>query len=395
MNHIIRSGEAAYDPQRITFLSMTRGRPQQFIAMCHAVARNVARPELTDIWCYVDDDDPTVPDLVNHLRDNPPRIPVNWLIAPRPLTLGAGNNDSARVALETSGVVLLFPDDYHIRADGWDERVREAYDRIPGRLALHYIPDPISKPEQITIVAASKEWFDTLGYLIPPYFPFWFGDTWLDDVTQMAQVKRRLDLDITADEKGKTTRMWNVPFWQRFFECTKLERISDALRIAEAVGNTERAELLRAVLAELAAQPVPWRMDGLPQVVLELILTAETGSPSKIYLEAEAFACNHLAEQARKYPEAFADFPVSRFSVADALKAESKPGGVRPFEQFAIYLALLRGEPLGALAVQYGVSVGRMLEWRNAAAMAAVAVEEGEVPPSLTLVRNLLLEAKR
>ncbi|SBW01476.1 hypothetical protein KL86APRO_11438 [uncultured Alphaproteobacteria bacterium] len=376
MAEIIRASHPAFHPERVSLVVTTRGRPQQFLEMAVSACGLIARPEETDLWVFLDEDDVTGRDLIATVNETPMAPFVNWLIAPRQAALGQAQNIVCAAALETSGLVLGYPDDFRLASPGWDDILRHAYRECPGRLALHYIQDPTAQPEQITIMAASKEWIDTIGYFIPAHFPYWFGDNWLDEVSQLAGMKRRLDIVQVADGgKGKTRRMWNLPFWSRYYRLCRLERLRDALKLTEAAGDAVRSADLRARLEAERSVPLPAHENSLRNVITELRLSSETAPPNRSYLEAEARACRQLSEWASRDPAAFHGFEIDGFDVDAALAASDLATGVSQVEQQRICKALLSGRAWGAIAEETGVGVGRLLEWRNAAALTLQLVQ--------------------
>jgi hypothetical protein len=113
----------------------------------------------------------------------------------------------------------------------------------------------------------------------------------------------------------------------------------------------------------------------LRNVITELRLSSETAPPNRSYLEAEARACRQLSEWALRDPAAFHGFEIDGFDVDAALAASDLATGVSQVEQQRICKALLSGRAWGAIAEETGVGVGRLLEWRNAAALTLQLVQ--------------------
>jgi hypothetical protein len=367
MIQIIRANNASYDPQRLSLLSMTRGRPENFLGLIESLEWVTTQPELTDIWCYLDDDDPTGQTLIDRVTERESKLAVHWVRGPRPIGLGQAYNLIAAEALKTSGLFLGLPDDYRIWSIGWDDMLRKAYGPGEDRLSLHYIPDPCSRPDQMTIFAGTREWVETVGYLLPEWFPYWFGDLWIDDVSTLAKVKKRLPVKVEArGGKGKTKRMWNLPFWWNFYDLTFLDRVEEILRVLRAKGDSP--ELEAEILARAEAFKITKcqnKLDLIQLVGTELDLTAEANPPSPLYLDAEKRASRHLVDLYARHPAIFGDTPPEDFDLEAAVQADENPAHTNPLA-FGAVTGLFQGASLGAIAARHGVGPGRLLEWRNA-----------------------------
>jgi hypothetical protein len=367
MYEIIRTTDISYNPERVSILTMTRGRPEKFLGLIESLGWTTQRPELTDVWCYLDGDDPTGQILIDHFAEHGSKISIHWVRGPRPIGLGQGYNAIAFEALKTSGLFLGFPDDYRIWSLGWDEMLRKAYGPEKDRLLLHYVPDPVAAPEQLTLFAGTREWVHTMGYLLPDWFPYWFGDTWIDDVSRLSKTKRCLPIKVEAfGGKGKTNRMWNLPFWWNFFDLTLIDRLEGVLRLLRAKGT--EPELEAEILVKIKDFKIKKRqnnMDIINLLTMEQVYSAELKAPSPLYLEAEKRACLHLMDIYSRYPEVFANFPPEDFDLEAAFRADETPGNIDP-QCLSAISGLFRGASLGSISARYGVGPGRLLELRNA-----------------------------
>jgi hypothetical protein len=82
--------------------------------------------------------------------------------------------------------------------------------------------------------AFTRGWVDAFGYFMPEHFPFWWHDTWVDELARMTG--RFTWADIGWEKHGasestsqhKTTRMREVSWWARFFDETRVLREEQA-----------------------------------------------------------------------------------------------------------------------------------------------------------------------
>lgn len=101
---------------------------------------------------------------------------------------------------------------------------------------LGFLIDPQHAAYQVTVPVPSAEWLNTLGYFITNRFYFWFDDMWLDQIAAMAQRKIMLPIRIISQgEKGKTPRMKNLLFWNRYFASTIDDRLEDATKLLRKI----------------------------------------------------------------------------------------------------------------------------------------------------------------
>ncbi len=165
------------EPYRYALLLATRGRPWN-LERLHATIQDTAeRPDLVDIWCYIDGDDPS--GLAAYQATG---VPVHrWIEGPR-IKLAASWNELAVAAAAHREVgrhyshFLLWGDDVIPETLGWDRIFAERSKAFgPG---FFYGRDGIwddrpwfEHPEHIalpTAVAMSIEAYEALGYVSPP-----------------------------------------------------------------------------------------------------------------------------------------------------------------------------------------------------------------------------------
>lgn len=234
------------NPDLISILVLTRGRPQPFTQMLATLSARAARKDLVDMWVYVDDDDPAVPELIAADLSSKAGFPVHFLVRPRPVTHGAAFNELWATAHTNAGIYFGCPDDYLMLTEHWDERMRETFDLYPDRLALGQVID-VGLPQALLIMAETAQWVNAVGYFIPPYFPFWFGDNWLEEIGDMVQ--RRIPLNVemqTNGEKGKTQRLRDLPFWYAFFKRTLPLRVATATDMRKIIYTEGTDAFLRS-----------------------------------------------------------------------------------------------------------------------------------------------------
>jgi len=264
-------------PDLITCLVPTRGRPETLRVCTDSLLGRAAHPELLAIYVYRDADDPSeAPEL-------DPRCRV--YTGPRNPCLGTAYNALFREA-RRDGIYLALADDFVMTSDAWDDATsKTAYVHADGIL-LGYLTDrdPYHVVEQVCYPVLTRRWIETLGYVFAEAFPFWFTDTWLDEIAFMLGRKAAVHVEWKPQGKrGKTTRMRDLAFWAWVFEAARAERIQDARKLAVVAGISE----LREIKPNLSLT------DPLNAAVLELELS-DHGASDAGYIQAKRHAVEYL-----------------------------------------------------------------------------------------------------
>jgi hypothetical protein len=129
--------------------------------------------------------------------------------------------------------VSWFADDVFPLAMHWDALIANGIDQGLPAFAWMEITDP----DNMTYPILSKRWLDAVGYMFPEYFPFWFVDTWIMEVYELAfadsmPIVQNLPV---GGRRGGTRGMHDLEYWFRFFAATHPERERDARRLADAL----------------------------------------------------------------------------------------------------------------------------------------------------------------
>lgn len=192
----------------ITLCLPSRANPEKLLAVIERTDRNVARPDQVTISVALDDDD------VMAVQAPTTRCKLIWSVAPREDSLGEKYNRCAANA--PAGLYVMGADDNIFTTEGWDERINDAYKIFPDELGFVYfgrldgtLPTNMAIPHCIV---------ETQGFLFPPFFPFWFHDTWIDEIGHMTS--RILWAPVAVEEiggRGNTRGLRDLPFWTGVF----------------------------------------------------------------------------------------------------------------------------------------------------------------------------------
>lgn len=216
----------------------SRGRPEE-LKYTIGKARELATEPGTRFVVALDQDDEAV------LRYNfSEPCDVNYSVHPRENSLGAKYNRAAGLASKDTSVFVLGVDDAFMACEGWDRKLLDAASTFEdgfGAILFGSEPSPWNLPDGI---AVTRRWIEEVGFFCPDYFPFWWHDTWIDELAKMTG--RYVWADIKWDKHGssevnghKTTRMREVSWWAAFFDWTR------AMRVVQAAGLLHKLDYPR------------------------------------------------------------------------------------------------------------------------------------------------------
>lgn len=210
---------------RLTVCIATRGHPIDLLRVIEETDKRVAQPDQTTISIAFDGDDDAIPTKPQT------RCNLVWDIAPREDSLGAKYNRCARNA--PADFYVLGADDNIFITEAWDDVVRNCAALFSEKFGFVYfgrldgtLPTQMAIPHKL---------IDAQGYLFPEHWPFWFHDTWVDEIAHSCG--RILWCDVKVEEiggRGKSRGVREVPFWTNLFLAMKQERET----IAEVLSQT-------------------------------------------------------------------------------------------------------------------------------------------------------------
>lgn len=82
----------------------------------------------------------------------------------------------------THDVMMHCGDDIVFRSDHWDSIVLNEFEQVPDKILLVYGRDGFQDEKLGTHSFIHRNWVDTVGYFVPPYFSSDYNDTWLNEV---------------------------------------------------------------------------------------------------------------------------------------------------------------------------------------------------------------------
>lgn len=203
---------------RISILTPTRNRPDN-VKRLIKTAQDTAEGPIEFVF-YLDDDDPAKTEVLELVSDN-----VRFVVSDRCI-LSEMWNRCAKVA--KSEILMQCGDDIIFRSSAWDTQVILEFEKVPDKILLVHGRDGLQDERVATHGFLHRNWVDSVGYFVPPYFASDYNDMWLTQVAD--SLKRRVYLPEVYTEhmhplNGKAT--WDKTHRERLYRhrTQKVERI--------------------------------------------------------------------------------------------------------------------------------------------------------------------------
>lgn len=211
----------------------TRGKKQYLAEYLGETLRNIAMPDtLAIVGCDSDDELPPL---------RPSRHMV-LSVEPREDSLGAKYNRCARAY--DADLYVLSMDDVAISTKGWDEILAKYAAFFKDGIGYLYIGREIHGERLPSMLAVTRRVVDLIGFC-PEYFPFWWNNTWIDEIATLVQrivpvpIETRYPLGVLPEPPRR-----DVNFWAQFFDETRPMRVEQAYTLIQAMDDGPTAKAL-------------------------------------------------------------------------------------------------------------------------------------------------------
>lgn len=254
----------------ISVLLPTRGRPLQ---LRHALESLLVSPSRNfEVLVGCDADDPDLPEYGSIQTDGR----AKWHIQSRFGTLADKVNSLAERA--HGGLLFQFVNDMTIGDRLWVDEIMAAVDRHPEPAIFYSFVGQDEGKASLPILR--REMVTDLGWFCPPWFPFWWSDSWMTELVRMSGRGVGIDLSIQhQDGAGGTQGLRDLAFWHHFFEATRPERVAYAAKLR---GGPVSAALIEECEALSATNPNPESYEWYERVAAPI--------PQPGYAQAKAAA---------------------------------------------------------------------------------------------------------
>jgi hypothetical protein len=219
---------------KIAVVIPTRERPQLLSAVLMAFDQLASGAHEISYTVRCDYD---VPRVEQALLDLVKVLPLGIVSHPPPLTVGHKVNEAVAAAPKSDIYVQLCDDQFPL-TQNWDWEIVGA--SLKHQLFFwndHIVPGAYSYP------VMTRKYLNAVGgKMWPEHFPFWFADQWVDEVYELAMGKRAPIIDglKLGGRRGKTVSARDFPFWFKFYQFLRPERIEEATKVQRAYGLPEK-----------------------------------------------------------------------------------------------------------------------------------------------------------
>lgn len=190
---------------RTSILIPTRGRRKGLLNAVRSARETASSPEDLEFIAYVDNDDwqnyLEISDTLQLERTGRLQLTVSGIrfrIGPR-IVLSNMWNKCAEIA--TGDLFMQGNDDILFRTRGWDDMVRNEFDKVPDKVLM------VHGSDGSTGYASSaggfgphpfvhRRWFETLGYVTHPCYSSDYGDTVINDLSSALGRRRHVPIVI-------------------------------------------------------------------------------------------------------------------------------------------------------------------------------------------------------
>ncbi len=232
---------------RVNVCVPTRGKPDYLVEY---LSKSLANSVLSDTRFVIgfDEDDSTAIEAMNRL---PRSEKIICSIEPREDSLGAKYNRCA--AIYDADLYVMAVDDTAVVTPGWDELAACAARTFTDGIGCVYLGYDPGEPGLPACQAITRGFMDIIGYLCVPHYPYWWGNTALDEVAQMCGRIHWVNIELTSPKKWPATHKRDLAFWAWVFDTTRPLRAYAATQIMMKTNDP------------------PWRKRSLVEVRAELL----------------------------------------------------------------------------------------------------------------------------
>ncbi|MCX6701730.1 MAG: hypothetical protein NTX96_00855 [Candidatus Zambryskibacteria bacterium] len=207
----------------------TRERPEVFKNMCMSALSTAFDPNDIEFVTYHDNDDISVYNYIGNHKE---------VVGDR-ILLSQMHNECQKMA--TGPIYMYAMDDLIFYTKGWDKRVKEIFDKSVDKILLVHFNDGYFGSKLAIVGFLHKNWIDTVGYFLPPYFGACYVDNWVTDIAVKINRKVYLEsimakhVEVLNDKthteylkkKGDAKIIYNSKEWERERDAQLLQNFID------------------------------------------------------------------------------------------------------------------------------------------------------------------------
>lgn len=169
---------------KISLLLPSRQRRNDLIRFYNSAMETADNPKDIEVVVYIDNDDGAYDGL---------ELPRMTIIRGERIVLSEMWNACYKAC--KGDYLMHCGDDLVFKSKGWDTEMTQAIDSYPGKIAVVWgddYDDGTSRHDFGTHCMIHRNWAETVGYFVPPYFVSDYNDTFFNDVGEKLHVRKYL-----------------------------------------------------------------------------------------------------------------------------------------------------------------------------------------------------------
>ncbi len=168
-----------------SILVPTKKRPNNIVSLMKSLEENTSELCLEqrqlEVIFYIDMDDDISLETIDQLR-NKTAIQVGIAYSQLPVKFSDMWNKAYQQC--TGDYVMLCGDDVEFKTKNWDVKVLKAFYHFPDEICYITVKDGYQNGALGVHGFVSRKWVELTGFFTPPYFDYWYADTWIDEVSK-------------------------------------------------------------------------------------------------------------------------------------------------------------------------------------------------------------------
>ena len=177
---------------KISILVPTRKRNKDVAELINTGISKSNNPKCIEFIFYIDDDDTGSEIFIKKLSEY---FNIKIIKGER-IVLSEMWNECYKVA--TGDILMHCGDDIRFRTSGWDDVVINKFKEYPDNIVFLFGDDGVHRKGSFgTHGFIHRDWVETVGYFVPPYFSSDKNDTWLNEVAR--GINRWIYIDIYTE----------------------------------------------------------------------------------------------------------------------------------------------------------------------------------------------------
>ena len=225
---------------KLTICLGTRGRPALLVPTLEKTVAMLAQPDTAFVVAIDHDDQETIAAIPSFPKD----VRIIPHVAEREDNFGSKWNRALRFPAD---VYFCMVDYRFMVTPAFDKIILDAAARFPDNIGVigTFMANASFPEHQAVTHGLAKK----LGFVYPPYFPYWFVDHWIDDIARMIDRYSFAAIRSDGNARPGTQNMRELTYWADYFERMLLLRRRSAegiIRSEDFLETPWRKEMLLA-----------------------------------------------------------------------------------------------------------------------------------------------------